>query len=264
MTVVRVWRWRQHICSRIVDRKSRPKMLAATASLGEVTDASRVRNSLNSMTNRQILLADDHPVVCSGLRVEIAKQSGWIVIGQAATGLEAVRLARKLEPDLLILDLRLPSLDGIAVIESVLQFLPAVKIVVFTDDGDPAQVEQALRAGASGYVLKSSAVADLLEAIGKVLEGRMWVSPQLRAGMLENYRGILTQPPGRTGPMLSEKERMLLRLLAAGKRSKEMAPSLNLSLSSVDTYRLRIKRKLGCQSTAELVRYAIVNRIAEL
>jgi len=91
----------------------------------------------------------------------------------------------------------------------------------------------------------------------------MWVSPRLRRGMLENYRGILTQPPGRTGPLLSEKERLLLRLLAAGKRSKEMAPSLNLSLSSVDTYRLRIKRKLGLQSTAELVRYAIVNRIAE-
>lgn len=215
------------------------------------------------MTDFNILLADNHPVLCSGLRAEIARQRGWTIIGEAHSGPEAVKLARRFEPDVLIMEADLPELNGLAVIDSVLRSVPATKIVIFSDANDPALIERALHAGAATYVLKCSPVEELMEAIDAAMDGRMWVSPGLRADMLENYRNILAHPPARNGPTLSQKERELLRLLAAGKRSKEMAPSLNLSLSSVDTYRLRIKRKLGCQSTAELVRYAIANQIAE-
>jgi DNA-binding NarL/FixJ family response regulator len=216
-----------------------------------------------NMTDLKVLLADDHPVLCSGLRTEIARRRGWSIIGEARTGPEAVKLARRFEPDVLIMEADLPELDGMVVINSVLRSVPTAKIVIFSDEDDPALIERALQAGAAAYVLKCSPAEELMDAIDSVMDRRLWASPGLRTDRLEDYRNILAQPPGRNGPTLSQKERELLRLLAAGKRSKEMAPSLNLSLSSVDTYRLRIKRKLGCQSTAELVRYAIANRIAE-
>lgn len=215
------------------------------------------------MTRLKVLLADGHPVLCSGLRAEFIKRRGWSILGEASTGPAIIKLARRFEPDLVVLDMNLPGLDIMVVIDEILRSVPAGKVVIFSETNDRGQVERALRAGAMGYVLKCSPPEELLTAIDEAMDGRVWLSPGLKVDLLENCREILAGAPDREAPALSEKERALLRLLAAGKRSKEMAPSLNLSLSSVDTYRLRIKRKLGCQSTAELVRYAIANRIAE-
>jgi len=167
-------------------------------------------------------------------------------------------------PDLVIMDLHMPNTDGVAATREILRLLRGVKVIIFSADADQLQVDKALRAGACGYVLKSGPVDELLKAIDAVLQGRMYVSPDLTAGILQGYRESLSQG-GKTGELsLSEKEKQLLRLLAAGKRSKEMADLLNLSPSSVETYRLRIKKKLGVQSTAELVHYAIANKIVDL
>ena len=157
------------------------------------------------MTDFKILLADNHPVLCSGLRAEIARQRGWTIIGEARTGPEAVKLARRFEPDLLIMEADLPGLNGLVVIDSVLRSVPATKIVIFSDADDPALIERALHAGAAAYVLKCSPVEELMDAIDAAMDGRMWVSPGSRADLLENYRNILAHPPGLNGPTLFAK-----------------------------------------------------------
>lgn len=203
-------------------------------------------------------------MLCSGLRLELAKQPHLEIVGQAANAPEAATAAAKLGPDLVVMDIHMPGADGVMATRQILQLLRAVKVIIFSADSDQLQVDEALRAGACGYVLKSGAVDELVRAIDVVLQGRMYVSSDLTSGILQGYREALMHVPTSGEPTLSEKEKQLLRLLANGKRSKEMAEQLHLSPSSVETYRLRIKKKLGLQSTAELVRFAISNKIVEL
>jgi len=212
----------------------------------------------------RILLVDDHPMIPSGLRQELVKRPNLEVVGQATGGEEAVRLAARLAPDLVVMDVHMPHADGLVATRQILHVSSGVKVIFYADDPDRLQVDEAFRAGACGYVLKSNPVEELIGAIETILQGRMYVSADLTANILEGYRESLIN--GRTAEELaiSGKEQQLLRLLAAGMRSKEMAARLHLSPSSVETYRMRIKKKLGLQSTAELVRYAIDNRIASL
>lgn len=212
----------------------------------------------------RILLADDHPMLCSGLQQEIAKRPGLEFVGQAHTGERALALARELTPDVVIQDLHLPDRDGAEVTRGIAQALRAVKILIFSADADRAQVDRALKAGACGYVLKSGAVDELFFALGMILAGKIYLSPDLSAGILQDYRENLVKEPHRGEPLLSGRERELLRLVAAGQSNKALAEHLNVSLSSVETYRYRLKKKLGCLSTADLVRYAIAHNIASL
>lgn len=212
--------------------------------------------------NTRILLVDDHPMLCSGLQQEIAKRPGLEFAGQAHTGERALALARELTPDLVIQDLHLPDRDGVEVTRGIFQALRTVKIIIFSADADRAQVDRALAAGACGYVLKSGTVEELFFALGMILAGKMYLSPDLSAGILQDYREHLVKDPGRGEPLLSSRDRDLLRLVAAGESNKAIAEHLSVSLSSVETYRFRLKKKLGCHSTADLVRYAIANNIA--
>lgn len=209
-----------------------------------------------------VLIVDDHPLLRSGLRQTLAQQPGLTVVGEAATGAAAVKQALALRPELVVMDLHLPEVNGVEATRQILAAMPETKIVVFSGDADRPLVDSALEAGACAYILKQSVVEELLQAIHLVTKGKLYLSPEISAGILEEYRRSLVGESGPAKPALSERERQLLKLVAEGRRNKEIAEELNLSANSIETYRARLMKKLGCSSTAELVRYAIREGIA--
>lgn len=163
---------------------------------------------------------------------------------------------------MVILDRHLPDADGLEVARRVRQLLPAVKVLFFSADGDLEGVNAALRAGAMGYVLKTGGDEDLRLAIRFVTSGRLLVGPEVNACLLERYRQILTGQEAGAEHRLTGREREFLRLVAEGLRSKEIADRLQITPKSADTYRSRLMKKLGCGSTAELVRFALREGLA--
>jgi len=210
----------------------------------------------------RLLLVDDHPMLCRGLREAMTRQPNLAVAGEAGTGAMALRLAGELTPDLVVMDVHLPDMSGIETARRMLMALPATKIVIFSGDATRPVVDEALQAGAHGFVWKNGAVEELLRAIDLVMEGKLYLSPEVSAGILEDYRKNLLAGPGPSKPFLSEREKQLLRLVAEGRRNKETAGQLGISTKSVETYRSRLMKKLSCSSPAELVRYAIREGIA--
>ncbi len=208
----------------------------------------------------RVFLVDDHPMLLEGLRRAIEQQTKFAVVGEAGTGAEALRLAPGLGPDLVVADVHLPDMNGIEVTRQLLRLLPSAKVMVFSSDPARSLVDEALQAGASAYILKQSAVQELLQAMDLVLAGRLYLSPAVSADILADYRRSLTQDAA--PPLLSDRERLLLRLIAEGRRTKEIAAELGLSPKSIEAYRSRLMKKLGCSSVAELVRYAIREGIA--
>ncbi len=198
-----------------------------------------------------------------GLSQALAQQPNFTVAGQAPTGAVALKLARELNPDLVVLDVHLPDMSGIEATRQMLLALPAVKIIIFSSDPARPLVDQALQAGACGYLLKSSELGELVRAIDLVMQGRLYLSPEVSNGILDDYRASLVEKTEASKPSLSQRERQLLRLIAEGRRNKEIAESLMVTVSSVETYRYRLMKKLGCSSTAALIRYAIRDGIAE-
>ena len=198
-----------------------------------------------------------------GLSDALAQQPNFTVAGQASTGAMALKLARELNPDLAVMDVHLPDMNGIEAARQMLLLLPSLKIIIFSSDPSRPLVDQALQGGACGYLLKSSDLGELVRAIGLVMEGRLYLSPEVSDGILEDYRSGLAEKKEASKPRLSERERQLLRLIAEGRRNKEIAESLLVTVNSVETYRYRLMKKLGCSSTAALIRYAIRDGIAE-
>ena len=199
-----------------------------------------------------------------GLRQQILSSSDLSLVGEAATGAVAVQQVKELHPDVVILDIHLPDTDGVKVIEQILAIAPRVKVLVFSSDADRALVDRTLQAGADGYVLKASAVEELIAGLEAVVNGKLYLSPAISAGILEEYRRNLAGEVETDRPVLSQRDIQLLRLISKGLRNKEMAAQLSLSPNSVETYRGRLMQKLGCSSTAELVRFAIREGIAPL
>jgi len=212
----------------------------------------------------KILLVDDHPMLRSGLRQELAHQPNLELVGEAATGGLAVKLAAELTPDLVVMDVHLPDMNGIEVARQILSAQPSVKVVIFSGDTVRAVVDEALQAGVCGYLSKSSPLEELIHAIDQVMAGRLYLSPDVSAEILEDYRKSLTEEAEPLKLLLSEREKQLLRLVAEGRRNKEIATLLSISPKSVEAYRSRVMKKLGCFSSAELVRYAIREGIAAL
>lgn len=196
-------------------------------------------------------------MLLSGLRQTIARQSHLALVGESFTGAGALQLAEELAPDMILTEVHLPDMNGIEVTRRVLATRPALKIVIFSGDADRRLVDQALQAGACGYVLKRSAAEELLQAIDWVMAGRVYLSPDVSVGIIEAYRKSLRGDSDLVKPSLPEREKEMLRLIAEGRRNKEIAAQLNLSLKSVEAYRSRLMKKLSCASSAELVRYAI-------
>jgi two-component system, NarL family, response regulator NreC len=211
-----------------------------------------------------VLIVDDHPLLRDGLRQALERAGDVTVVGQASTGAAAVQLALARKPDLIVMDLHLPDLSGVEATRQILAALPETKVVVFSGDAQREQVDAALQAGACGYILKKSVADELLQALRLVTVGKLYLSPEVGAIILEDYRKALTQEAAPAKPALSERDRQLLRLIAAGKRNKEIASDLQLSPNSIEKYRARLMKKLACASTAELVRYAIREGLATL
>lgn len=204
-----------------------------------------------------ILLADDHSMLRAGLKLLLESQSDFKVVAEASSGLEALDLASKLQPDLILLDLSMPGLGGLDALPSLRKSVPVAKILILTMHDDPQYLRTALKNGASGYVLKKAADAELTSAIRSVLRGEIYVHPSMTRVLLED---VLPRPDAGTPDAwssLSEREQGVLKLVALGHTSAEIAAQLNLSDKTVDTYRARGMEKLGLNNRAALVRFAL-------
>jgi DNA-binding NarL/FixJ family response regulator len=214
----------------------------------------------------RFLLADDHPVVRRGLRTLLEQQPEWQVVAEAGTGREAVEQASTLRPDLAILDISMPTLNGLEATRQILKTLPQTKILILTVHDSDSLIDQILSAGARGYLLKSDAGKELVTAVNALREDKMYFTPRIAQLILEGYLQGKRQPPAegdRDVLRLTPREREVLQLLAEGKSSKEVAVSLDISVKTAETHRSNIMQKLDCHSAAQLVRYAIRNRIIE-
>jgi two-component system response regulator NreC len=200
----------------------------------------------------QVLLADDHQIVRQGLRAML-EHEGFRVVGEAADGREAVRLAEMTHPDVAILDLAMPVLNGLDAAREIIRLSNRIKTILLTMHTDDPYVLEALRAGVSGYVLKTQATLDLVQAIREVSRGAIYLSPGVSKTVVEAYRNKTDLP---IDP-LSPREREVLQLVAEGKTTKEVAALLGVSVKTAESHRTRIMSKLGIHETAGLVRYAI-------
>jgi DNA-binding NarL/FixJ family response regulator len=203
----------------------------------------------------RVLIVDDHSIVRDGLAILIERDLGMKIVGFAATGEEAVSAAQRLAPDLIIMDLVLPALNGIDATRRIIAEFPRTRIIALSACHSAEQVCRALRAGALGFVLKTEAAPELLRAIHAVTTGQQYVSPAIAALFAE---GALNVPiPKSPFECLSNRERAVVQLIAAGSTSSDIARHLSLSRKTIDTYRGRIMVKLGVANRSALVRYAL-------
>ena len=215
----------------------------------------------------RILIADDHEVVRRGLCTLLQTHEGWEICGEAKDGREAVEMARQTRPDVVILDVGMPNLNGLAATRQLTQQNPQQKIIVLTITDSDEVIREALDAGARGFVLKSDAARDLVSAVEALQRNRMFFTPRVNdlvlAGFLDRgYNGSNGQAPKL--PKLTQREREVVQLLAEGKSSKEVASFLNLSTKTAETHRSNIMRKLGFHSIRDIVVYAIQNNIIQV
>jgi two-component system, NarL family, response regulator NreC len=206
----------------------------------------------------KILLGDDHTVVRQGLRRILEGHSGWEVIAEAANGRDAVRLTIDLRPDVAVLDIAMPLLNGIEATRQILKRVPDLAVLILSMHSDEAFVTHALQAGARGYLLKDSADTDLIRGVTAVAAGKSFFSPAAAKVMLDDYlrhlakKGIVDRYDA-----LSEREREIFQLIAEAYSNKDIADMLSISVATVETHRAHILQKLDVHNTAELVLYAV-------
>ncbi len=210
------------------------------------------------MSQIRIALADDHAVMRTGLRLVLERQSDFSVIGEASDGREAVTLVQKESPDVLVMDIGMPNLNGIEAARQVATLAPHVCVVILSMHSDEAYVLRALKAGARGYLLKESAEADLIAAIRAVHAGKAFFSPAVSRMLADDYvRQLQDREIEDSYELLTTREREILQLIAEGKSNKEVAAILNLSLYTVETHRGNLMEKLGLHTVPELILYAV-------
>jgi DNA-binding NarL/FixJ family response regulator len=199
-----------------------------------------------------LLLADDHPMVRQGLRV-LLEQAGMVVLGEAADGLEALQLAHTHQPEVAILDIAMPHLNGLETARRLRETVPQTKSILLTMHTDEPYVCAALQAGVVGYVVKTQAATDLVQAIHTVVQGTIYLSPWVTTAVVQAYvRGTpLPRDP------LTSREREVVQRIAEGQTTKEIAADLGLGVKTVESHRINLMRKLDIHETATLVRYAI-------
>ena len=215
----------------------------------------------------RILVADDHEIVRRGLCALLQKHEGWEICGEAGDGRDAVEKAKQLKPDVVILDVGMPNLNGLDATRQLMQHDPNFKVIVLTITDSDQVIREALDSGARGFVLKSDAARDLVSAVEALQHKRMFFTPRVNdlvlAGFLDKGHAIARNEPPSL-PTLTAREREITQLLAEGKSSKEVASLLNLSTKTVETHRSNIMRKLSFHSIRDLVVYAIKNNIIQI
>ena len=211
------------------------------------------------MKRIRILLADDHAVVRAGFKMILGAQPDMDIAGEAANGREAVELAAQLHPDIVVMDVAMPELNGIEATRRLLAADPHIRVIALSMHKDSVYVREILRAGARGYLLKDSGADDLVKAIRAVAGGESYLRPAVSNAVLDDYRKHVTNPVD----LLSSREREVLQMLAEGKTNKEIATLLNLSVYTVDAHRGRIMEKLNLHSINDLVRFALRNGLID-
>ncbi len=207
----------------------------------------------------RILLADDHSVVRHGFRRILDAQEDMEVVGEVSNGREAVEQAGVLQPDVIIMDVTMPELNGIEATRRIAEIVPRARVLALSMHRDSVYVREILRAGARGYLLKDSSEADLIAAVRAVSQGEGYLSPAVSEAVLSDYRKHVTNPID----MLTSREREVLQLVAEGKTNKEIATGLNLSVYTVEAHRGKIMEKLNLHSASEMVRFAIRNGLID-
>ena len=210
------------------------------------------------MKKLRILLADDHIVVRTGLRALLERQPNLEVVGESENGRETVELVASLGPDVVVMDVAMPVLNGIEATKTIVTQRPATAVVILSMHADESYVMRALKAGARGYLLKDSAAADLISAIQAVSQNKSFFSPKVSHILAEDYVRVLKQKGAVDSyDLLTSREREILQLLAEGKANKEVATALNISPYTVETHRRHILEKLNLHNPAELILYAV-------
>jgi two-component system, NarL family, response regulator NreC len=212
-----------------------------------------------AMKRTRILLVDDHAVVRQGFKMILSAQPDMEIVGEAGNGREAVELAGQLKPDVVLMDVAMPELNGIEATRRLVAQDPHIRVIALSMHKDNVYVREILRAGARGYLLKDSGAGDLVTAIRAVASGESYLSPAVSNAVLDDYRRHVTNPID----LLSSREREVLQMLAEGKTNKEIAVVLNLSVYTVDAHRGRIMEKLNVHSINELVRFAVRNGLID-
>jgi DNA-binding NarL/FixJ family response regulator len=214
------------------------------------------------MSKLRILIADDHGIVREGLRLKLEQNQNFQVVGEAADGREAVRLASDVKPDLVIMDVGMPVLNGIEATVQIVKRNPRIGVIILSMHADETYLVRTLTAGAKGYLLKDTAQEDLHRAVQTVAQGKPFFSPAIAKIMLEDYMRQLQQRGLQDSyELLTDREKDILQLLAEGKSNKEVATILNVSPYTVETHRTHMMQKLNLHSSADIVLYAVRKKI---
>ena len=210
------------------------------------------------MNKVRVLLADDHTLMRAGLRVLLERQPDLAVVGEAEDGRQTVQLAETLQPDVVVMDIAMPNLNGIEATRQIVDKSPSTSVVILSMHSDESYILRSLKAGARAYLLKDSAEADLIRAIHAVRDGKSFFSPAVGKALVEDY---VRQPKERgdddSYDLLTSREREILQLVAEGKSNKDVANLLNLSVYTVETHRAHILQKLGLHTVPDLILYAV-------
>lgn len=209
------------------------------------------------MDKTRIVLADDHPIVLDGLRNLLRAEDDFELVGEASSGISALKIIREKRPDVAVLDISMPELNGIALSRRLAGELPALRLLVLTLHEDRAYLNQALEAGVRGYVLKRSAVENLVQAIRAVMVGGLYIDPAIVGRVFDHTRASKRIAARKSvSPALTDREADVLKLAALGFTNKEIASRLDVGVKSIETYKSRGLEKLGLNTRADLVRYA--------
>jgi DNA-binding NarL/FixJ family response regulator len=214
--------------------------------------------SNGSVRKIRVVLVDDHALVRQGFRLLLARHADIEVIGEASSGKEAVSMCVELKPDIVILDIAMPEMNGVEAARQIRQNAPSTNILALTMHKDAVYLREILRAGAKGYLLKDSIDRDLLEAVRAVARGEGFLSPAVSGTVLDDYQKHVTHPL----EQITNRERQILQMLAQGKTSKDIASELEISVYTVDAHRSRIMKKLGLRTIGDVIRFALQNGLA--
>ena len=245
------------VSGRIAERRiPGPKIASGTRAPDDLLGDTRTRNSMTD--HLRVMIADDHPLVRSGLRFLLEREGGFRVVAEAANGYEAIELAVLHKPEVILLDVGMPRLNGPDAALAISHKLPAARIVMVSMHSDEAYVLRALKAGARGYLLKASPEADVLAAIRAVAAGSAWFSPGVVRALVEEYVAQIRRGGVEDNyELLSVREKEVLQVLASGRDNRETAELLHVSVSTVETHRGNVFQKLHVHNLAELTLYAV-------